>query len=322
MYQGVGHIGYGAFGIAVPTPLPSQPDFAPDMKPVPPYCGSKFGLQQMLADLGFYAGSIDGDVGPQTLSAARDFAVQHGAPLEGGITAAYCQRLIDVWTAAMQAPPPAAEPAPAPTTGMRVTPQALRVLSRRIGMPGAPAVTAEQPGIPAPQPTVNGGIMGWWNAQSTLTKVAVGVTGAALIGYVLFAVFGKKKRGAAATPNRRRRYRTNKAMGKRARAKSGKLITLKSGKRYGHTKPPKRYYTMGARRPSDYAAPQQYGYPLVFRTPSGKIKKQTTRRHIIAAKGKFAKFKRRYPMKLRRQIARNINKASKRFGVGGKVVKP
>ncbi len=111
-------------------------------------------------------------------------------------------------------------------------------------------------------------------------------------------------------------------MAKRGRVKTGRIITLKSGKRYGHGKPPKKYWQLGAKRPSDYAAPEQYGYPLVFRTPTGEINQKRTRTHIIAAKAKFARFKRRYPTKLRRQIARNINKASKRFGVGGKVVKP
>ena len=58
-----------------------------------------------------------------------------------------------------------------------------------------------------------------------------------------------------------------KIRGKRGRAKTGKITTLKSGKRYGHLKPPKRYWKMGARRPSDYADPEHYKYPLVFRGP-------------------------------------------------------
>jgi hypothetical protein len=246
-----------------------------------------------------------------------------------------------------------------------------------------PSTVATQQAQTATQPNGNGNgnggglldrIKAWWGSQSTVTKGAVGVGAAGIVGLVIYSFVKKGGAPATATPNprrwkkgkfiaaqmakgrsrkqaeatwrmlqdpderlredvlaaaraprrrkRRRRFRTNRAMSKRARVKTGKIITLSSGKRYGHGKPPKRYYGMGARRQSDYAAPAQYGYPLVFRTASGEIKPQVTRRHIVAAKGKFTKFKSRYPMKLRRQIARNINKASNRFGVGGKVVKP
>ena len=179
---------------------------------------------------------------------------------------------------------------------------------------------------------------GWWSSQSTTVKIAVGVGAAALVGWLLFSLVGS---GQTATPNRRRRrrYKANRRLstkrrqgaarkavkskirGKRSRARRGSRITLASGKRFGHMIPPKRYYKMGAKKPSDYAYPEGYKYPLIFHKGS-KINIAQTIKHIKNAKSRFAKDKRRYPMSVRREIARNINRANKRFHVGGKIVKP
>ncbi len=290
---------------------------------MPPYCGSKFGFQQMLADLGYYAGAIDGKIGSGSQTAAVKFAADQGISVGGGITSEFCDKLIKAWVAATAPEAAPAEPAPAPAPRMRVKPTTdVFQAGARVMRDGQVARQQQAPPSNGP-PAVNGngGIKAWWRGASTTTKVAVGVGAAAVIGIIGYAIFGGKKKGGE-LPATANRYRSNKATGARARAKSGRLITLKSGRRYGHQKPPKRYWKMGARRSTDYAAPSQYGYPLVFRSPSGKVNQKRTRTHIIAAKSKFAKNKRRYPMKLRRQIARNINQASNRFGVGGKVVKP
>lgn len=332
--------GYGAYGLDVPVPLPGQPNNVADMKPVGySYCGSKFGFQQMLADLGFYAGAIDGKIGPGTLGAAEDFATTHGAPWGGPLSNEFCVKLIEVWTASQASP--AADPVtqtPTTTTSRQMV--TLSKVPRSI-LRLRPSTVAAQQDQTATQPTTNGNgnggglldrIKAWWGSQSTVTKAAVGVGAAGIVGLVIYSFVKKGGAPATATPNRARpsyrkrggvqRAAVRRISGPRAKARRGRIITLPSGSRYGHLKPPKRYYNMGARRQSDYAAPAQYGYPLVFRTASGEIKPQVTRRHIVAAKGKFTKFKSRYPMKLRRQIARNINKASNRFGVGGKVVEP
>jgi hypothetical protein len=391
--------GYGAFGLSVPTPLPGQPNYAPNMTATGfNYCGSKYGMQQMLQDLGYYKGPIDGDVGSGTLGAMRAFSTASGVPIgSGGLSNAWCQALLDAWQSKMQ-PPAAPAPQPAPTGN---------------GGGGAPAPNGQPSGNGQPAPNGNGtpttnGTSGksaidkakdWWNGQSTGVKAAIGIGGVAVVGLIIYALVGGKKK---ATPNRRsfktwprgkkpswrsRRsvenwkyhtgnssmrsfigrklrqghslteargelkeqlkfyedsdvrpnYRSNKASnrrltkaqqatlgrirGKRAKAKTGKITTLRSGKRYGHLKPPKRYYKMGAKRPSDYADPEHYKYPLVFRGPSGKVNVKRTKAHIRAAQSYFAKHKRKYPMATRRKIASSINKAKKRYGVGGKVVK-
>lgn len=155
------------------------------------------------------------------------------------------------------------------------------------------------------------------DGMSMGTKVAIGVAAAAALGLLAwqFGLLGKKRSGAGG-------FTPNKARGKRARAKSGKIITLKSGARFGHETPPKRYWKMGAKRQGDYAWPDGYKYPLVFRGPTGKVNRKKTQAHIRSAQAYFARSKRRYPPKVRRTIARRINVAKRQYGVGGKVVKP
>jgi hypothetical protein len=367
------------------------------------YCGSKFGMQQMLQDLGYYSGTIDGKVGTGTLNAMKKFGNDHGVPIVGSLSNAWCQKLMSEWQARMQ-PAPAPAPAPPPPAG------------RPNGQPpsnGGPVATpGNGNGAPVPSNGNGNGVApapgagpidkakAWWNEQSTGVKAAIGIGGVAIVGLIIYALVGGKKK---ATPNRRRfktwpkgkapswrsrksvenwkyhtgnasmrqyiadkmdmgytltnargeleeelkfyedsdvrpNYRRNRRApkkrltaaqqtalsrirGKRAKAKTGKIKTLKSGKRYGHLKPPKRYYKMGAKRPSDYADPEHYKYPLVFRGPSGKVNTKKTQAHIRAAQSYFAKHKRKYPMTTRQKIARNINKAKRQHGVGGKVVK-
>lgn len=331
--------GLGAFGLLVPTPLPGQPSYAPNMKAQGySYCGSKFGMQQMLQDLGYYTGTIDGKVGTGTIAAMKHFGNDHGVPIIGSLSNAWCQKLIDEWQKKMQ-PPAAPVPTPVPAPP----------LPQPNGQPPAPNGQPPAPGngngvTPAPGNGNGNGVTplppgagpldkakAWWNEQSTGVKAAIGIGGVAIVGLIIYALVGGKKK---ATPNRRR-YKRNRGRrltaaqqtalgrirGKRSRAKTGKIKTLKSGKRYGHLKPPKRYYKMGAKRPSDYADSEHYKYPLVFRGPSGKVNTKRTKAHIRSAQSYFAQHKRKYPVGTRRKIAGRINKAKRQYGVGGKAVK-
>lgn len=176
---------------------------------------------------------------------------------------------------------------------------------------------------PPPPPT------SWWDSQSEGTRIAIAAGGVVAVGVALWMVLGKKRAPRRYTANKRKRGRKltaaqrgaiKKIRGKRARAKTGKITKLKSGKSYGHLKPPKGYWKQGARRPSDYADPEHYKYPLIFRD-DGKINRKKTKAHIRAAQSYFARNRRKYPPTIRRRIARNINKAKKRFGIGGKAVK-
>ena len=91
-------------------------------------------------------------------------------------------------------------------------------------------------------------------------------------------------------------------------------LPIVGGKSWGRKSAPAKYRRLGATRRSDYAYPDAFKYPLVFRT-GGRVDYDTSRKHIAAAKGYFTKHKHRYQMAMRQVIARNINKAAKRFGL-------
>jgi len=317
------------FGLAVPTPIPGNPGHVADVQPHGyNYCGSKHGMQQMLQDLGYYSGPIDGKIGTSTIIAMKAFGVDHGVPIAGNtLDDEWCQRLMDVWQQKVQSQvvvpahheePLPVEPVPSEPASNGPVPNG----SLPVPAPGNGNGTT----VPAPQGPIDKA-KDWWNRQTTGVKVAMGIGGVAIVGLIVYALVGKKK---TYTANLRPTGRYKKAQqvalgkvrGKRRRAKTGKITTLKSGKRYGHLKPPKRYYQRGAKRPSDYADPEHYKYPLVFRDSTGKVKSKETKKHIRAAQSYFARHKTKYPMATRRKIARSINRAKKHYGVGGKVVKP
>lgn len=354
---------YG-LGLAVPTSIPGMPaDHASNMAATGfNYCGSKYGFQQMLLDLGYYSGAIDGAIGPKSNAAAREFAQENGVLWQGVPSNEFCQKLMDVWEARMGGGPPDPAPAPATSTRTRLVSK-YSPLARRVVWQGAKPATTTPTGTPAQtdngQPAAKAeaepkGIidkaMAWWNGQSTGTKVAIGVGGAAVVGTIIYLLAAGGGETAKATPNRRRqrRYASNRGRPKRrarlareaaqrerarkepkvadtlkGRKKIGKIITLKGGQKYGNQTIPAEYWRLGARRESDFADPVHLKYPVVFRDyPSGKIDLKQTRAHIASAKGYFKKWKHRYPPKLRKTIARNINRASRKYGGGPTVVTP
>jgi hypothetical protein len=141
-----------------------------------------------------------------------------------------------------------------------------------------------------------------------MTKAGIAVGGVALLGGLAWLAFGRDKmRPNRAAPPRRA---------------TGEVITLKDGSRFGHTIPPKEYRTQGATRKSDYAWPEGYKYPLVFRRRDGSVDHAKSQRHVRSAASYFARYKDRYPPRVRREIAKNINQAKKRFDVGGKPATP
>lgn len=165
----------------------------------------------------------------------------------------------------------------------------------------------------------------WWGDRSNVEKGAVVVGGLAVFGLLVLALTGARRYRPNLSSAERSRLQDKKA-GESIRVggrqyKVGKIIDLKSGDRFGHKIPPKDYRNAGARRPSDYAWPDGYKYPLIFRDKSGKIRPEKSRRHVRAAASYFARYGDKYPPKVRRTIARNINKAKKRFGIGGKPAK-
>jgi hypothetical protein len=164
------------------------------------------------------------------------------------------------------------------------------------------------PNGPPPSRPGPGSPTGWWGQQTATTQAALVVGGAAALGALAWLVF----KGKPMRPNRA-------AAPRRA---DGEVITLPGGQRWGHTIPPKEYRAKGATRKSDYAWPDGYKYPLVFRRSDGTVDVGKSRAHVRSAASYFARYKDNYPPRVRREIAKNINKAKKRFDVGGKPATP
>lgn len=163
-------------------------------------CGDPWALQQMLAELGFYAGQVDGQIGPQSLTAVRQFAEALGVSYTKGTfpKAPVCQAIITAWTAKMAATPPSTvTTSTAPSKGPTYT---IAQRKRIIDM-------IQRTGTYSSSMAIDSGPLekmgAWWGEQTTVTKVAVVGGGVAVVGGIAYLAFGKKK----ATPNRRRRRR-------------------------------------------------------------------------------------------------------------------
>jgi hypothetical protein len=215
-------------------------------------------------------------------------------------------------------------------------------------MPGVPSVPgAPLPGEPVPGQIVPPAPakLNWWQQRSD-TEKAVIIGAAGIAGIALVAgVFGKKKkRGAlAATPNKRRRRRAAGSRGKRKRTRRNirktpcrttarrkaapKLPAFKpvawtqrersklkcaGDKRLGncHCKAPLKFAREGASRPSDYAYPKCFMYPLYFTSD------EKSRTHIRNAAARFAQNLDRYPPDVQRVIDKRIMAAKKTYGIG------
>jgi peptidoglycan hydrolase-like protein with peptidoglycan-binding domain len=236
----------------------------------------------MLADLGFYHGKIDGQMGTGTRSAVTAFAAAQG--IDAGpyySTGAICQAIMDAYTAkhapAPAAPAPVAAPAPALSTRLFLNPAIMAAFAKSRATTTAGGAAA---------PGAGGGITGWWGSQSTPVKIGIGVAVAALLGLGIYAATSKPK---AATPNARR----HRPRGRKSRC----AIT---GVRTCRCKPRKGY----PRRRSAYALPECWMYPL------------TSRAKVRNAASRFGKYKHRYAPAERAKIAARIDRAKRRFHIG------
>lgn len=266
-----------------------------------------------------------GQPAPSTLSLAEKFLAAQGVPVSAIIKPVMVPptALVPPVATDPEAPPSGPITYPPASTGPAPPPSGPPVVQ-----PGPPTL-AVPPGAPVypggaatPTPFVPGDVVAplpgngngqqqppvsWWDARSDIEKGAVVLGGVAVLGGLAYLAFGKSK------------MRPNRATPRRA---TGEVITLKGGQRWGHTIPPKEYRTQGATRKSDYAWPDGYKYPLVFRRSDGTVNVAKSQRHVRSAATYFARYKQKYPPRVRREIASNINRAKKRFDVGGKPATP
>lgn len=165
---------YG-MGLNVPTPLPGNPGNISKVGPTGyNYCGSPYGMQQMLSNLGYYGGAIDGSIGPASQAAMKRFGSASGAP---DITSnAFCQALIAAWTQR------------AGSSGGSVNYAASSAfVNANTG--GSTNQTTSSSGGGADPRTAS-----WWEKLSTTQKV-VGGGIAAVFGLAVFRYFSMKKGG-------------------------------------------------------------------------------------------------------------------------------
>lgn len=73
---------------------------------------------------------------------------------------------------------------------------------------------------------------------------------------------------------------------------------------------------MGATKRSDYALPSCYKYPLYFHRKDGSLNVKQSIIHTRAAAAYFSRFRHMYPLDTQFEIASNIDKAKRRFGIG------
>lgn len=147
-------------------------------------------------------------------------------------------------------------------------------------------------------------VLGLIARLSTGQKLALGA-GVATLAYAAYRIIRQSldddytpNRGPLPKPTKRRRI-----------TKSGDVIVR--GQKWGRRSPPKKYRKLGATAASDYAWPEDFMYPVRFHKPDGTMNAAKTRSHIIAAKAFFTRYKNRYPAKVRRTVAKNINAAAK-----------
>ena len=161
--------------------------------------GNAIALQAMLADLGFYKGTIDGIMGTGTRDAVKAFASSMSVD-PGGYYAsgAICQAVMDAYQAKHAPPPPLqpdGPPSPAP-------PQAKPVVRFIINPALLAAAMAKKSAAPPAPAAPAAGVMGWWGAQSSTMKIGLGVGVAAVLALGIYAAMGGMSGTKTATPNR------------------------------------------------------------------------------------------------------------------------
>lgn len=77
-----------------------------------PECGSIKGLQQMMADLGYYTGPIDGALDSDMIGVLQSFAREQGVPFSSGatISSEFCSRVASLWNKRLGLPTTVALP--------------------------------------------------------------------------------------------------------------------------------------------------------------------------------------------------------------------
>jgi peptidoglycan hydrolase-like protein with peptidoglycan-binding domain len=162
----------------------------PDWTGYAPYCGrSPRVLQQMLYDLGYYAGPIDGDFGTNSQRAMATFKREEGLGT-GAVRDSDCERIAKRWNDKMITSGQV-DPLELPTTD-RPMPKEFYTRAGALQRVSSGQQTMDQKYDESPfdQSAADGGALArtksWWEEQSTVTKVAIVGGGIAAVGGVLY----------------------------------------------------------------------------------------------------------------------------------------
>lgn len=154
-------------------------------------CGDAYALQEMLKDLGYYKGDIDGQLGSQSIAAWQSFCKDYGVSTSGATfpQKTQCQAIMDSWEAS-QSPGTPESPPPLPG-GSSASQQPVNV-----------TVTPK----PKAKSSSKSGMAKFWEDRSTAEKAALIGGGLFAVAGTLFALMHKSSSSAAtATANRRSR---------------------------------------------------------------------------------------------------------------------
>lgn len=268
-------------------------------------CGSLKVVQQMLNDLGYAAGPVDGIMGGQTDGALTDFAADHGLTHKKGSGAppsgSLCQAMMDVWAAANAAPqtvptlPPSSSGGGSTFNKANLAKTTGLISKLMANMPSSSAALSAQQ-----QPSLFSDPSNWWASQSDTTKYAIIGGGLLAVGLAYYLLTKKPSR---ATANRRRRHRRRRARANpRRRSTRKRPLHCAAVKIRGcHCSKPKKYRHIPKRK---FALPECYMYPL------------DTAKHVRAAASYFGKYKSMYPKSVQTRIKKKIRAAERRHGIG------
>ena len=213
--------GYPGFGLDVPwADVNGHAGTANIVADKSGTCGgtasSAKGVQQILMDLGYPAGGVDGTFGKNTFAAMKAFANEHGVSYTQGSMpkADICAALATAWQQYKSGANPvdivgAAQAAAAAATAAA---QAAAAGARPAGGSTVPATTGSATPTPSTQAAAAGPLdkaKAWWAGQTKTTQYAIMGGGAVvLLGGLLLLTMGGGKAPATATApataNRRR----------------------------------------------------------------------------------------------------------------------
>ncbi len=152
-------------------------------------------LQQMLKDLGYYAGPIDGVMDGDVRAAVNAFAAATGISSGDYFSkGAICTAIMDAWKAKAA---PVTTPVTAAPISWRaaLTPGIVTAVKSLAPVAPGPSVA---PGTPAPNRPTD--LAAKWGALSTGSKVAIVAGGVGVLGLVGWLLFGGKSKAEPKAP--------------------------------------------------------------------------------------------------------------------------